>query len=57
MAGDIPVVDDWNGNGITKIGLFRNGTWYLDTNGNNSWDSSGDAAISFGMAGDKPILR
>ena len=56
MAGDIPVVGDWNGSGTTKIGVFRNGVWYLDTNGDNKWDT-GDAAISFGMAGDKPIVK
>jgi hypothetical protein len=27
---DIPVTGDWNGNGVTKIGIFRNGLWYLD---------------------------
>ena len=34
LAGDIPVVGDWNGDGRTKIGVFRNGIWYLDFNGN-----------------------
>ena len=33
MAGDIPVIGDWSGNGVSKIGVFRNGNWYLDYNG------------------------
>ena len=36
---DIPVVGDWNGNGITEIGVFRdNHTWNVDYNGNGVWD-------------------
>jgi len=34
----IPVTGDWNGTGTTKIGVFSNGTWYLDMNGNGVWD-------------------
>jgi hypothetical protein len=30
MSGDVPVVGDWNGSGVAKIGVFRNGMWYLD---------------------------
>ncbi len=56
MAGDIPVVGDWNGDGKTKIGVFRNGNWYLDVNGNNTWDPGVDSAIAFGMAGDIPVV-
>jgi PKD repeat protein len=36
----LPVVGDWNGNGKTKIGIYRGGTWYLDLNGNDAWDGS-----------------
>ena len=35
---DIPVVGDWSGSGTTKIGIYRNGAWYLDRNGNGVWD-------------------
>ena len=56
MAGDIPVVGDWNGDGISKIGVFRNGNWYLDINGNNAWDAGSDGAYTFGMAGDIPVV-
>ena len=34
----MPVVGDWDGTGVTRIGVFSNGTWYLDMNGNGAWD-------------------
>jgi hypothetical protein len=45
------VVGDWNGSGTSKAGLFLNGTWYLDTNGDGVWD----LADYFGQAGDIPV--
>ena len=50
-ASDIPVVGDWNGSGTTKIGVYRQstGTWYLDLNGNRTWDGCGtDGCIGWG---------
>ena len=39
-----------------KIGVFRNGPWYLDQNGNRIWDpDSGDLSFWFGTSGDQPI--
>jgi hypothetical protein len=55
VAGDIPVVGDWTGSGVKRIGVFRNGTWILDTNGNGQLDS-GDLTVPFGQAGDVPVL-
>jgi len=40
LPNAIPVTGDWNGTGVTKIGVFSNGTWYLDVNGNGVWDGS-----------------
>jgi len=37
-AGWTPIVGAWNGNGITKIGVYKDGDWYLDYNGNGIWD-------------------
>ena len=34
-----------------RIGVFRNGTWYLDTNGNGSWDTGTDKVYTFGTIG------
>jgi len=50
VAGDIPVVGDWNGSGTSKIGIFRGGFfWLLDANGNGMFDS-GDQTFAFGGA-------
>jgi hypothetical protein len=60
MAGDIPVVGDWNGNHQDKIGLFRNGFWILDYNGNYVWNGLGtgnDLVAGFGAAGDVPVVK
>jgi PKD repeat protein len=57
-AGDIPVVGDWNGNGIAEIGVFRdNHTWNVDYNGNGIWDgpSGGDKIYITGKPGDIPV--
>jgi photosystem II stability/assembly factor-like uncharacterized protein len=62
MEGDLPVTGDWNGDGKTKIGVFRpnNGKWYLDLNGNGKWDGCGDGlpdgCYTFGAKGDLPIV-
>ena len=32
----------------TKIGVYQNGVWYLDWNGNGAWDQGIDKAYSFG---------
>ncbi len=63
IVGDIPVVGDWNGSGKIKIGVFRDGWWYLDYPGTGAWmgcgapnDPAQDACITFGMTGDEPIV-
>jgi hypothetical protein len=38
LPNAIPVAGDWDGTGVTRIGVFSNGTWYLDMNGNGIWD-------------------
>ncbi len=56
---DVPVVGDWTGDGNRKIGVYRQGSWYLDLNGNGAWDGCGvDACIaSFGgLPGDVPVV-
>ena len=47
LPNAIPVTGDWNGSGTTKIGVFSNGSWYLDMKGDGDWD---------GGAVDKVIL-
>ncbi len=50
LTGAIPVVGDWNGDGKTEIGVFIDGIWYLDMNGNWQWDGEGvDVRGVFGV--------
>ena len=57
IAGDVPLAGDWNGNGISKVGIFRQGfLWVLDVNGDQMIDA-GDYVFAFGgITGDKPVV-
>jgi len=63
IAGDIPIAGDWNGDGHTKVGIYRakNGDFLLDTNGNDVFDA-GDAVYKFlqnvggPQPGDVPVV-
>jgi hypothetical protein len=52
---DLPISGDWDGSGKKRVGLFRNGTWILDINGNGIVDA-GDKTVVFGQAGDVPVV-
>ena len=52
---DVPVTGDWNGDGVRSIGIFRNGTWFLDVDGDGRW-GPGDAVAEFGQEGDIPVV-
>jgi hypothetical protein len=60
VSGDLPVVGDWNGEGLSHPGLFRpsTGQWFLDSNGNRAWDGCRrDLCFgTFGSAGDLPVI-
>ncbi len=54
---EIPVYGDWSGDGITKVGLYIDGTWLLDYNGNGFWDGPViDKLIYFGGPGYEPLV-
>jgi len=53
--GDIPVAGDWTGSGVKRIGVFRNGIWILDANGDGILNA-GDKVVIFGQSGDIPIV-
>ncbi len=38
FPGATPVLGDWNGDGRTKAGVYSNGFWFLDYNGDYLWD-------------------
>jgi serine-aspartate repeat-containing protein C/D/E len=52
---DVPVSGDWNGDGIRQIGVFNNGQWNLDVDGDGRFTDA-DATAEFGQAGDIPVV-
>jgi hypothetical protein len=60
LAGDRVVVGDWNGDGKSKVGVFRAnadgvGVFSLDTNGDHQFDA-GDDVFTFGLATDQIVI-
>ena len=63
LPGDIPVVGDWTGNGISKVGVMRCPavgqpgvcSWYLDTQ-NLRAPNGAFLVDSYGLAGDQPAV-
>jgi hypothetical protein len=52
-----PVVGDWDSTGWTRIGLYCDGTWYLDMNGDNLFTAASDRTVTnFGFAGTQPVV-
>jgi hypothetical protein len=60
LSIDIPIVGDWNKDSKSKVGIYRQGAWYLDMNGNGTWDGCETDLCNDtfgGVPGDAPILR
>ncbi|HEX6899001.1 MAG TPA: Calx-beta domain-containing protein [Thermoanaerobaculia bacterium] len=53
LAGDIPLMGDWNGDGIDTPGVFRNGTFYLR---NSNTTGVADISFNFGTSTDIPVV-
>jgi len=53
--GHVPITGDWNGDGVSSIGIFHNGTWYLDADGDGRW-SAADVKVTMGQSGDVPVV-
>ena len=52
--GDIPVVGDWNGDGVDGVGIFRKGEWHLS---NALSPASTFQVVRFGVEpGDIPVV-
>lgn len=51
-AGDKPVVGDINQDGVADYGVFRNGDWYIDTDG----DQKTNMKFKFGTVEDIPVV-
>ncbi len=52
---DVPLAGDWNGDSIRTIGIFNDGNWQIDLNGDGRFDYE-DAEFTFGRAGDIPLV-
>jgi hypothetical protein len=50
------VVDDWMGDGITRVGVFRPGThqWFLSQTNSNYTPTNTIQIDNFGSLGDQP---
>ena len=46
LAGDSPVVGDWNGDGISDVGVYRGGVFYRN----------GADAVEYGLSTDTPVV-
>lgn len=55
LPDGIPVVGDFNGDGLTDVGVFADGEWFIDLNGNGVWDE-GDLWVKLGSPGDMPVV-
>jgi len=57
-CNDLPVVGDWTGTGVSKLGIFRGaaGQFYLDNqNPTIAGPHTSFSTFNFGMAGDLPV--
>ena len=55
QTGDIPVAGDWNGDGIDELGVYREGQWIVDDNGNGVEDPT-DKVFQLGEWDDIPAV-
>jgi len=56
-ANPQPVVGDWDSTGWTRIGMYCDGTWYLDMDGDNLYTAGVDRLVTnFGFTATKPVV-
>src|ERR1017187_10475669 len=57
LKTDIPVVPNWGHAGrADHAGVFRDGLWYVDVNGDGKYDPKDDGLYPFGLPGDIPVV-
>ncbi len=53
--GAKPLAADFNGDGMAELAVYHNGNWYVDVNGNGTWDNE-DLWVALGTASDQPVV-
>jgi serine-aspartate repeat-containing protein C/D/E len=56
VKDDQPIAGDFNGDGVSSVGLFRDGRWRLDVNGDGRWTEEVDKSFEFGQTGDIAVV-
>jgi hypothetical protein len=52
QIGDLPVIGDWDGDGVDTLGVFSNLTNFTLS---NRFDATGAFNVAFGQTGDRPV--
>jgi hypothetical protein len=55
MADGFPLAGDWDGDGKDELGIFWNGYWFIDLNGDRTWDHN-DLVAKLGSAADQAVI-
>ena len=53
---NIAIVGDFNGDGISTIGVFNEGQWKIDVDGDGIMTAGRDLELDFGQVGDTPVV-
>ena len=53
---DQPVAGDFNGDGVSTLGIFNNGKWRIDVNGDGRFNDNEDSFFDFGQTGDIAVV-
>ena len=53
---DQPVAGDFNGDGISTLGIFNKGKWRIDVNGDGRFNNGDDSFFDFGQQGDIAVV-
>ena len=51
-AGDVPVVGDWNRDGVVTVGVRRGRTWYVS----NVLGGATSSSFPYGYSTDRPVV-
>jgi len=49
----VAVAGDWDGDGVTTIGVFRTGTFFLR---NSNSAGTADLTVNYGVPTDRPVI-